>query len=88
MTDAQWMQRADRMARVIAQDLELYCGERLQAAIAEDSLFEAFADEFRDAWVVYRSRLPAHIDPQGHRLRSLLVDAVLSERGHIDSAMW
>ena len=88
MDPEQWHLRAVRLSRVIGQDLALYHRDKLAAAIAEDRLFEAFADEMRAAWSLYRSRLPADIDPHGHLLRANLVDALLQEKGHIGSAMW
>ena len=75
--------RARRLARVIGQDMALYNADKLASAIAEDRLFEAFADDMREAWLTYRSRLPAHVDAEGHTLRAVLCEVLLGAQGHI-----
>lgn len=78
---------ARKLARVIGQDIALYNPDKLRTAIAEDRLFEAFADDMREGWLAYRSRLPPHVDAEGHLLRSVLCEVLLGAQGHVRSPL-
>lgn len=68
--------RARRLARVIGQDLALYRTDRCLLARNEQELRLAYGDELREAWRIYRARLPADIDADGQILREELLLAL------------
>ena len=79
--------RARQLARAIASDLTLYHEAKILDGIANDSLFEAMADEINEGRELFKSRVTPEIYGQNIYDRAL-VDVLVKSKGHVKSKIW
>jgi hypothetical protein len=79
--------RARQLARAIASDLTLYHEPKILEGIANDSLFEAMADEINEGRELFKSRVTEDIFGQ-HIYERAIVDVLVKSKGHVKSKIW
>jgi hypothetical protein len=79
--------RARQLARAIASDLTLYHEPKILEGIANDSLFEAMADEINEGRELFKSRVSEEIFGQ-HIYERAIVDVLVKSKGHVKSKIW
>lgn len=81
-------EKAVRLARAIASDISLYNEERIIEAIANDTFFEALAEELEEGRVLYVSRVDESIRSTSNFYERAIVDIILRTKGQINSPIW
>ena len=79
--------RARQLARAIASDLTLYHEPKILEGIANDSLFDAMAEEIIEGRELFKSRVTEDIFGQFIYERAI-VDVLVKSKGHVKSKIW
>lgn len=80
--------KAKRLARAITSDIALYNADKVDAALRDDTFFDAMALEFDEGRKLYQSRLAPTLDARGHHFDCAIVDVILTAKGHISCKLW
>ncbi len=79
---------AYRLAKAIVSDLLAYHGPKIDAAIQNDNLFDALADEIQEGRELYNSRVDPKLLSTTNFFDRALVDMVILPRANVKSRMW
>jgi hypothetical protein len=79
--------RARRLARAIASDLNLYNADKITEGIENDNLFDVMKDEINEGRDLFKSRVVDDIFKMNIYDRAI-VDVLIKPKGHIKSKMW
>jgi len=81
-------EEAYRLAKAIVSDLLAYHGPKIDAAIQNDNLFDALADEIQEGRELYNSRVAPDLLQTTNFFDRALVDMVILPRANVKSRMW
>lgn len=81
-------EKAVRLARAIASDISLYNEPKIIEAIANDTFFEALADELEEGRALYNTRVDASITSSTNFYDRAVVDIILRSKGQVQSRIW
>ena len=80
--------KAVRLARTIASDINLYNAEKIQASIENDTFFDALAAELNEGRELYKTRVSPRLDGEAQLYDQAVVNIIVRSKGHIRSKMW
>jgi len=82
-------QRAERLARLIVEEIILYNREKVKQGIESDTLFEVLARDIQAGRRYYEANVSSDLPPQSNYFDQALVDILVRGQGsHIPSKIW
>ncbi|MEW6775901.1 MAG: hypothetical protein AB1405_06390 [Bdellovibrionota bacterium] len=79
---------AQRLARAIVSDIQLYNQDKVKQGIEEDTLFDTLSEEIQEGRALYEQRVAPEI-VQNHNFFDLaIVDVLIKYSGKIKSKIW
>lgn len=80
--------RANRLARAIVSDVNLYNADKVQEGIENDSLFETMEDELEEGRELYKTRVTPEVFEQYNYYELAIVDMLFRFSGKYESKIW
>ncbi|MFH0872202.1 MAG: hypothetical protein V1878_06900 [bacterium] len=82
-------ERAERLARLIIEEIVLYNKERIREGITNDNLFDLLAKDISAGRRYYEDNISPDLSPNSNYFDQAIVDVlVLGQGAHISSKIW
>jgi len=82
-------ERAERLARLIVEEIILYNKEKIRAGITNDTLFDLLAKDITAGRRYYEDNVSPGVSPQSNYFDQFLVDILVKGQGAgIPSKIW
>jgi len=77
------LERAKRLARVIASDISLYNGDKIKRGLENDNIFEELRQEIQEGVAHFQQKVSYEIVNNTNVFERAIIDIVVATRGHI-----
>jgi hypothetical protein len=82
-------ERAERLARLIIEEIVLYNKERIREGITNDNLFDLLAKDISAGRRYYEDNISPDLSPNSNYFDQAIVDVLVKGQGaHISSKIW